>query len=426
MTKVFLGGGSYQSQSLIASAQRALNVYAEEIPTPEGEAVPPRAPGTPSQPPAYVYYPVPGSVGLSLETNLTAHLFPYSDVEWRIVPIGSVCSYSPPTGAPFFVESFSGSGHLDTHVGESARWFTFNGVGAAFGTVSGTELDAGALVLAGNGLYPGAGSYPGGINFYGWAYWARTSSTVMRTSHLQGSPTVVTAYNTLPDGQFPDHGLYSLPDNIQFEASFEIHNPQAPGNVELWINGQGPTRAESATYSAYFQIVSCDINGDSNLTGPYIAVSGGVYSGPPNGVGLSGAIVPSLGPSDHYTAYMQMTGVPGNWSCCYFLQRSTDGLWLQPDSSFANVRQGFHREVPPHGGGNQWIDDPTFAYRSVGFRSSASDGPGDGSAPASGVSYGFLGGISIRLGDFRPFLTTPEPTIVQVMHVKNLAIKEIV
>jgi hypothetical protein len=66
MTKVFLAGGSYQSQSLIASAQRSLNLYAEEIPAPQGEPQP-----TWEQPsithtnlPSYVYYPAPGLTAL--------------------------------------------------------------------------------------------------------------------------------------------------------------------------------------------------------------------------------------------------------------------------------------------------------------------------------------------------------------------------
>jgi hypothetical protein len=77
--KVFLRGGSYTTQSLIASAQRSLNLYAEEIPRPSGEPVDsgtaniqtgfaPRS--------SYTYYPTPGMDQLgpgfyALTSNIT-------------------------------------------------------------------------------------------------------------------------------------------------------------------------------------------------------------------------------------------------------------------------------------------------------------------------------------------------------------------
>lgn len=97
MSKVYLRGGSYQAQSLIAGVQRCLNLYAEAMPRMQGEQQDQQSANVitgflPKE--SYTYYPTPGLVNLGGTIKpLHAKFFPTSDVELsRGVSLGACIS----------------------------------------------------------------------------------------------------------------------------------------------------------------------------------------------------------------------------------------------------------------------------------------------------------------------------------------------
>jgi hypothetical protein len=310
VTKIFLGGGSYQSQSLIAGAQRSLNLYAEEIPTAEGEAVPPKSVGATSQPPAYIYYPVPGMVGLSSTVNLTAHLFPYSDVELTLIV--------PPLGCYYLSEqslivgdTFTGSGFIDDHTADltSTNWLNYpNNIGNTTSFYGGDQL-------TGDGLNLTSAS-----SFFGT--FGMNCGAMVPGSHTLA---VITA-------AAPDYGFVVV-DQTDFGISFEIHNPQA-----AVTNIQG------------FNVVV------------YAAITAAHYTSSQFGTnGQVGFHITTSDPSGfarfetnlNHTGYLFPIPSTGNIKCvihkhqsvaCHFLQRSVDGYWWD-GSVFQPTQRAFIKET---------------------------------------------------------------------------------
>lgn len=124
MTKIFLRGGSYTSQSLIAGVQRSLNLYAEEIPPLQGEPSDPRNPQ--AQLSSYTYYPTPGLVALGgSKKGTVAGILPISDLEASLLGVPSV----GPPGALACGQQFHWSvtvpDYSDTHCTQTDQFNNF-------------------------------------------------------------------------------------------------------------------------------------------------------------------------------------------------------------------------------------------------------------------------------------------------------------
>jgi hypothetical protein len=203
------------------------------------------------------------------------------------VPDSLGCIYRTPGSSILFDSFISASIPLELHTFGSHGWYT--------------RLDSGSVETSLNGLVPVA---HGGV--YGGTYVAKDLGALATGGVMQ---------NNTP----PNYGIFSLPGDTSFGLTVEVHSPHGPGQVTVF-----------ATIPNSFAELGVIHPFAGGLLQMYDL--GGVLHF------LSLPIDQLFGSGDFYTMEFQTAYdlTAAQVQTCFYLQRSTDNLFLHPDGSWGS------------------------------------------------------------------------------------------